>query len=920
MQIKKGILLVFILGVISILALIVLAVLTLTSTAQKILSLYTYQTKSQFASFSGLQFAYATMRYNVEKNPIVSVTDPFYFKGEVNNVETWDFTDINNNGFPDTVAIDVYNALNPSFASKIEFYSKNKEQVYFSGIVDESYEFISVYKLKIIDLSSLIYIAHISQGGKNILNNLSKILHYPVFLGDVLSSIYLEKGKISSFDSIKDILSFTNMDVLANFITLDGWRYPELIYANNSPEDNKTIQSGYQYLQDSLKKISIENRAPLNINLIPPTLIKANLYSLSANVLLDKPDYNIDIPQNISLDEAIKVLSSPTELIKYAIKVKSKKFPKLGYTKNYEIDKNKIDKLTELILKQRIIKPFDSYDAFYNFMLSSSKETGLSKIDIDIIDATINPSFNLQKFNLDKIMKKEVDKTDIVNQTVEFIFFTPGEFVLESAGYLFNKKSGELLAKDVVKARFNAFNIVTLNKYEDFSRGEVNVNEFAKLYRGVLPGPFYAGYRKNSLNRIEKFPGFIHLGLVLNKITTDDITFCDAFEFPKPIVGQSDDNDFTIFNDGVYSSGEMPFKLPITDNFPVIDFQTLFGIPYKCEMFKGTMLETACGKISRGTFCFWLKPNYKVVDSSRIRTLISIQSEDSRPERVGDINYMDSFIVSFVPLNFVKNMVAQYFPLFAPHTKFTLATPFFLWTPKINPAYLSLVESDSEVIKDGEWTHICIQWDSVKTVERNLATKIFINGENKTFLFGGDYSLDFTRMFQYFAPQFSNAKYIVFGADKDQKYWNFPLEATLDNIVISKRLYTVEEITNLFYKEGRYVKEDAFWQSREINLGVSQRPLFASVTYLPSEKVKLEISLIAKKENRKMLLPITLFDNPESVLTAKLRIYFNVLNNNIPLLETPIVADSHLFFSPPTSTLNILASDVLLDVTLYQKK
>ncbi len=919
-KLKRGILLVFIFGIISILALIVFTFFTLTSTAKKILSFYHYQVKSQFASQSGLELAYAKMRYHVQKNPLVNVNDSFYYKGEVNNVETWDFTDINNNNFPDTTGIDVYDAMEPSFTSKVSFYTKNNKNFYFSGIVEETDDFRSVYKLKVVDMSSLIYIGNVSGGAKNILNNLSKILDYPVFLGEVISSVYLDKGKIRSFNDIKDVLVFSQSNILSNFLSLEGWQYPNLVYANNSREDNKSVQSGYEYLRNSLKNISIENRAPLNINLIPPMLIKANLYNLSANVLVEKPDDDLDIPQNISLDEAIKIFNNSSELIKYATKVRTKKFPRLGYTKNYNIDNVKIDKLVDLILQQRVIKPFNSYDDFYNFMLSSSGKTGLSKVEIDIIYANVNPSFNLQKFNLNKNLKKEVDKTDLVNQTLEFIFFTPGKFYIESAGYLFHKKSGELLAKDLIKASFDAYEIVTLNKEEDFYSGWATFNEFAKLYRGVSYGPFDTGYRKNKLNQRGEMPGFIQLGLVSNKITTDDITYCDTFEFANPTVGHINNDDFVVFYDGIYSSGDIPFNIPISKNFPIVDFKDIFGIPYKCDMFKNTALEQACGKITRGTFCFWIKPAYKVVDSSRIRTLVYIQSEDPQFEKTGNINYIDSFIVSFVPMNFVKNMVTQYFPMFAPYTKFTLATPFFLWTPKVNPTYLSLISSANEVINDGEWTHICLQWDSVKTIERNLGAKIFINGSEKTFLFGNDYTPDFTRMFQYFAPNFSNAKYIVFGSDKHQKYWNFPLEATLDNIVISKKLYTKEEIVDLFYKGGRYVNKDVFWQSQEFYPNNFQKPLFAYTNYVAVDRVKMYLSILNKEEeDKKVLLPLTIFDNIKNSSSLKLRIYFEVLNSTEPLLETPIITDIHLFFSRHIDGLNMSRFEVLLDSSIYRK-
>lgn len=920
LKIKKGILLVFILGIISILALIVFTFLTVTSTAQKVLSLYYYQTKSQFAAFSGLEVAYAKMKYNIQKNPIVSITDSFYFKGEITDIENWDFVDINNNTFPDTVAIDVFSAIEPSFKYTENFYLKDGKPFYYSGIVDSTADFVSVYKLKVVDLSSLVSISRLSQGGKNILNNLSKILDYPVFLGDVISNIYISGSEITSFEKIKDALVFPGADVLANFLSLKGWNFPNLVYPNNIPKDNIPVTSGYDYLVKSLQNVIIEERTPLNLNLIHPLLIEANLYNLGANILLDKPEYEMNIPMNISLDEAIKIFNNSNELVKYAMTIGTKNLPQLGYIKNYMVDNSKVKKLVDLIARQRVTKPFDSYKSFNDFMVNGAKDIGLSNVDIDIIEAVINPFLRLQKFNLDKLIKKEVDKTDVVNHTLEFIFFTPGKFVIESAGYVFHKKSMELLAKDMVKATFDAFDIVTLNKQEDFGAGAVSVYDLAKLYYGVTYGPFYHGYRKNRLKKIEKFPGFLHLGLVSNRLTTTDITFCDSFEFSEPDVGQSSDEDFIVFNDGVYSSVEIPFKIPVRGNFPIIDFKDLFGIPYKCDMFKGTFLENACGKISRGTFCFWLKPNYKVVDSSRIRTLVSIQSGIDDFGRTGNINFIDSFIVSFVPKNFIKNLVFQYFPMFAPHTKITVATPFFMWTPKINSAYLSLIKSEEDVIRDGEWTHICLIWDSAKTIERNLGARIFINGEDRTILFGNDYSPDYARMFQYFAPNFSGAKYVVFGSTKEQKYWNFPLEATVDNIVISKNLYTPEEITVLFYMVGRYVNKSMFWQSPEIAINTLQKPLFAYINYIPSDRVSLYIGVVTDNEDKYFLQPFTVFNTARGSKTMKIKIYFDVLNPNEPLLETPYIAEIHLFLSQEVNSLNIVPFDVLMDPLLYRKK
>ncbi|MFN7182034.1 MAG: hypothetical protein ACK4NF_05090, partial [Planctomycetota bacterium] len=740
---KRGIFLIFILGIICILLAIVFVFYTVSNIAQKIVSFYHFRIKSQFAAQSGLEFAYVNMRSHLNNTPILSITHPFYYKGEINNLQTWDYTDINRNNFPDTTGVDIDDALYPSFMVDNEIHKNNIKKFSYSGIAEDSTEFMSVYKLKIIDLSSTVFIGEISSGTKNFLNNLSVVLNYPVFLGDILFTIAIEKNKIESFDTIKDVLQYPQAAILANFLSLDSWQLRDMVFPQRGAVDKEIVPSGHDFLLKSLDNIRLENRAPLNINLVHPLLIKANLYNLTANILVENPDYNIDVPSNISLDEAIKIFTNPAQLIKYATKVKSKNLPKLGYLKNYKVDNEKIDKLVSLIVQERAKIPFDSYNSFYNFLIKTTKETSLSQLDIDIIFANINPQTYLHKMNLDKSLKIKIDKTDLTNQTLEFIFFSPGKFYVESSGYLINKKSGEVEAKETITASFSTSEILHFTTQQDFDSGYVTFEASTKLFRGISSGPFSSTLRKSRLKPRKNMPGFISLGIVSNGITTDEITYCDTFQYPEPDVGKQDESEYILFNDGVYSSSEYPFKIPVEKNFPLLDFQDFFGVKYSCDLFKNTALERACGKITKGTFCFWIKPNYNIQNSMRIRTIVYIESTDPKFEATENINYVDSFLLSFVPVNFVKEMVKQYFPLFAPYTTYTLATPFFLWTPKVNPTYLSLITSESEVIEEGEWTHICVQWDSTKTIERRLGAKIIVNGKDKTFLFGNDYSTDY---------------------------------------------------------------------------------------------------------------------------------------------------------------------------------
>ncbi len=910
---KKGILLIFVLSIISILSVIVLGILNITDIAQKVVSLYHYQIKSQFAAHSGLEFARTRMRNMLTNNPIISVTNPFYYRGEIEDLEIWGYSDVNKNNFPDTIGIAVDDALYPSFAARESFYAKNNKSFSYSGILDDSKEFRSVFKLKIVDLSSTVYIGKISMGTKNFLNNLSQYLNYPVYLGDILFSIYLEKNKIDSFDSLKDILQYPQANVLSNFLSLDGWQYSNLVFSRKGQVEKEIIKSGYDFLQRSLNNISFEDRAPLNINIISKEMIKSNLYNMGANILIESPDYNIDIPTNISLQEAFKILTTPYELIKYATKVRSKNIPKLGYIKYYKIDDEKIDKLVELILKQRVEKPFDTYDSFYNFLIRTAPQTTLSKTDIDIIYTNIYPQTYLQKLNFDKSLKIKVDKSDLTNQTLEFIFFSPGKFYVESVGYVIHKKTGEIVSKDVVSGTFSSYEISTFLTQEDFESGSVTFDMLAKRLRGVSVGPLYSNFRKNKLRIQKNISGFLTLGLVTNGITTDDITYCDTFVNPRPDVGYQDESEYVLFNDGAYSSLEYALKIPVDKNFPIMDFMDFFGVKYKCDFFRGTALEHACGKISKGTFCFWIKPNYETQHSTRMRTLIYLQSIDPKFDKTDNIKYVDSFIVSFVPVNLVKEMVKQYFPMFAPHTEYSITSPFFLWTPKVNPTYLSLINSKEELLKEGQWTHICVQWDSMRTIERSLGAKIIVNGENKTFLFGNDYSTDYARMFRYFAPTFIKSKYIVFGAEENQRFWNFPLEATIDNIIISKKEYTIEQINDFIYKYGRYINKDVSWQSPTIKTVYKQRKALFYTDYHSTDKVNFYISLKGDNDfGKKILTPVTLFDDLPDLSSFKFGIHFDILDESSALFETPFIKQILLFLYTPQNNLTIANVDILL--------
>ncbi|MFH1228324.1 MAG: hypothetical protein V1701_10545 [Planctomycetota bacterium] len=560
--------------------------------------------------------------------------------------------DQNNSGYLDTIECLLKNALRPSFTSEKLIYKSNGRYVGYSAESTASYSGGNdVYSLKVVDCNSQININATDNGTKQLLNNLGDILGI-----DAIKSEGGKKGKLGTaiyqaranrakgFTTKEELQQFLPADAynkIKDYVTLyarvDGKVIKPRPYSTR-PAPLKLGQEIFAWSELNPGIVEIEPRAPININSASKIVLMAALANLEGTYLQQKFKVDAGIIEG-GVDKPVEAFT------KTGIGVLSQ------VTLKWPEDRKSIEMIADRIINQRVKKPFLEWSEFNRFCdglvsdglfgrTDSQELLDLARAKEDLIKANANPNTLFNKFNPDRIIYRELDKSDMISYTTEFCFAPGGCFEIESLGMVFRPvhkegKSNKLNAADtqileseyLLRSVVEVFRVYNETSQNDFDRGMIA--KAKKEHVGIYENKTLVTYPEPpAAKRLSDCDGFIGLNNLESKSSSrEKVTFQHHFRglkadyakgSPDPVTysGRPSEGSVltavngdtgNIYPDGIYSeSGSCP-AYAAQDNFvDGLAHEKLYG-----------------SKRFRGTVSFWLKPNYRL-DSSKPRVIFSL--------------------------------------------------------------------------------------------------------------------------------------------------------------------------------------------------------------------------------------------------------------------------------------------------------
>lgn len=895
-QMTEGVTLILIIGILAILSMLSVLYIGITATSISISQDWIYRTRSFNAASSGIEYAVSqAVKLVATSGATGQLGSEWAFWGEdLNKNGILDpGEDINNNGILDTYTADIEQPVLPSFA-KEEITIGDKKR-FVSGFLDRSSSAIETFIIKMTDTSGKFCISSLSYSNLLILNNLFSITGTPVNIFslpiDEINRKIAESPK-GIEEAIKEYIGNDNYARIQPYITTTCNKQ-KVVRA--VPESLRKLKSGTKIysLQELLPEgVTFEWRAPVNINIASKEVLEAILSNISAlyfkeELRSEQLSFEAkDIPKYWSLS----VLFYTPDLMKKLFELKRVSNPPiLGTIEKVTITPELAQKVAVEIMKRRKEKAFSSWIDFNNFMDGLVKKGVLTQVEADLIKANSNPNTDLNKLNPNSIIYKLVDKTDIIANTTEFTFYPSGTFKIEALGYVLNPKTNGILAETKLAAEVVLYNTINLSTQRDFFEGTISDAENISTANGktlqVLPGEL-------MFDKSFEGDGQLQLASVNTNDIKEKITFyagfakgldADLAEGDKKIGWDKKTNKrILIFPDGAYSGSGHPLVYHAPKNFPTSKYDIVFGSAYEmCKMYESIpIFQGTCGSILQGTLSFWIKPAFNVSKSYKLRTIFTIN------------NRLPSGKIAFNSLVFIPKHLIE---LTSGIKGVPIVTPVWGWSAFNVGFYLVAPTSPEEVLKTREWTHIALSWDTSKVRPPIKGARIYINGEDKTFGLDANYYVEKIRSFVYAAPDFVTNNKFYLGAAEDIPSWNFPAEATYDEIIFTMGQRSPESIQDEF-NHGRYFNGSEAIYTSKMNRG--------------KQHIFSVIPTLYQPEGTSIKLMLNILDETGKVISSK-----EITNGGIVNVVTPETFYYQLVFKNTEPNKPILISPILDDIT-----
>lgn len=847
----------------------------------------TYSGQSQFGRFTVLiSFAASSAEsYSVTKltqflksGEIFSSKTEFFFKGEDTNWngELDEGEDVNGNGVLDTYNLELESSSSPSFFA----------------VVQKEDEFISSFRVKIVDESAKINVNDKSLGTYNTLENLSNILNLDINIGDIIRSFHNSNPESEdiTIPALKKLLG-NHYSYLRQFLTVYGRQRPVMEIENHSYQ-----QGNVKSIKDlKMPALKLVKRAPVNIN----TITKPVLLSILNNI----EGFYLD--ESTLKKDPIVVVGTSTLQTSFSI----------GQLK--KIDSGNInDEFVSQFFEYISTKPFFNLLDFGNFLFNNGKKF-LKEEVLQLIFVNANPNTNnIIRTNADwrllNLDKKQVwfstDKTFVTRPTIEFSYYPSGFFEIEIISYVTNKNKILAREKRVVIYDFLEEHIDT--NQEDFLKGEIENISYSVTTHGkkLLTLPYIEKdvYKKSVKDgQIILSPLFI-----LEKKKDDTLFYINFTPDMKDKIAIGKEGEF--LPDGLltdtYIKIEYPFdnilKRDIIDVSNIIE-EEMKKIDEKYRPYAQMMVGDYLPLIQRTSsikfaILLWRKSAYNPF-SMPLQVLFNMTNPRKRPSKETSYEHTPYFFLFYV--NPQNNQMPQlpfctspYFlywglPYPSSYTFYCSQYPsttlyrwellsFYINTQPVQRIkefmtqefkdIMDRIRKMISILSNQLPQNVQTMGGELKKMEEGLQeihrkfnkainqklidiSKIFVNGEETTVPLGviglrkenDIVALKNLEGFVNRIPEgFFERKENTFsiGGSFDDMFWNFPSYHTISEFLILKPDENFEDYIKNIWKRGRYFNQEAKFKSNEINKG-GLRLLKAFTTIYNYNDKEIEIAL-----------------------------------------------------------------------------
>lgn len=500
---KNGIVLLFILGVLFLLAVLGIFYVT-ASKLEKVESANNVRLRrAQFGAMSGIEYTLVQIPKDLLSGKLAYHNADWVFHGEDTNfngkLEPQEDTD--NDNFLDILGSRLTESQNPSYRKDVQLFGR---LVPVSGVItglSKGSEEIITYKLRVVDENSRVYI----NGGnlldpsdpanepiKRILNNVGTLINIPG-----LGTKIIEHRPPEGYHFYKEFSSFLSQEEIEKvkeFISFFAYTYKNTVrpigLTNRFSSDiyPAVKENDYIFAWKQLEPsvLTVEPRAPININQARRELLIALIVGLQG-FYVEPTDKELLTKKEEEEKKAIE------EFGKGATgKIKGKFFT----PKPYPIGRIKFTKpisweqafiIADRIVQRRLEKPFLSFtgEDGFNAFCDKLREDGIvDRYQADVLKANFNPNTDTNIYNPNALLWKEVDKLALSVYSTEFCFYPMGFFQVDSLGQVWQNK--RLTAESELHADIKIYDV-----WYDSTQKDFHGDSFANITSQISPSKDY---------------------------------------------------------------------------------------------------------------------------------------------------------------------------------------------------------------------------------------------------------------------------------------------------------------------------------------------------------------------------------------------------------------------------------------------
>ena len=797
---RKGVVLIVVLGVLTILSLLGVMFVRLAALERTSASASVDLLRARLSAHSGVERAIVQLKSLLAESLILDYTRWSYYGEDLNGNGKLDpGEDQNQNGTLDTLSCPLKLALRPSF-----FVDQDKDNLpdlitimeagnlkskacsgYLPGTYKTNGDF---YTLKVVDTSSQIYVNGKNQSLERILNNLGKVLK----VGDNLGTqIITERqkcpgGKFTSKYEVENIVGKEVFQKIEPFITIWAWVDSKVIKPKPLSERisykhpvtgiiNRADLDSPVYGWDELNPVTLdlEPRAPVNINTAGKEILISLLAELQGFYLKEEPlpGFNTHYVWHgaqfsyregwigkstpfLSYDDGLNgtILSHLNAWLGNLKTTEPISFDTAGYASQSET-------IAQKIIDRRAEKPFTNWQDFNQFVDEKLvQEKIIDEYQGAVIKSNFNPNTDINDFNPNAILYKHIDKSDLINYSTEFCFLPTGYFEIESEVTVLHQD--KIMAQSSITTVVQLFQIYHETSQEDFTRGTISdKNAPYETHKGkslqTYPEPDINEYPRNTY-----YDGQIMLATIESK-ESDALLYAN---FADSLDATKGGNPKLVPDlQGPYTNRLI--NVITGETTPIFDHPgNLFPDGCYSERYS-SIIYNALGNINtpdKGAgVSFWLKPNFYPENAWKFRTLFSMSKwggeetssgcEHNEPDRRNCL-----FGLFFIPAHNssssdTSHPYGGYGPSIIPFPPRSFA---FGWarlrfgqqcgtvSPSLNNT--GLTKSSSEpILAAHKWVHIGITWQTDLAATRgdgwsggNARLSLHINGKYMGTQFG----------------------------------------------------------------------------------------------------------------------------------------------------------------------------------------